>query len=62
MRDSAPQQDLDKMIANMASSSQHVADSHDPIRVQGAREETIDLMMRVNPALPHGRGLKTVRV
>ena len=32
---------LDDMIANMASSSQHPADSHDLIRVQGARENNL---------------------
>ena len=32
---------LDEMIANMASSSQHPADSHDLIRVQGARENNL---------------------
>src|SRR5271163_2856396 len=32
---------LDDMIANMASSSRHRADSHDLIRVQGARENNL---------------------
>ena len=29
------------MIANMASSNHHAADSHDLIRVQGARENNL---------------------
>src|SRR5512146_2969971 len=32
---------VDDMIANMASSEQHPADSHDLIRVQGARENNL---------------------
>ena len=43
---------LDEMIANMASSSQHPADSHDLIRVQGAR---VNNLKDVSVAIPKRR-------
>src|SRR5271165_5308350 len=44
--------DSDEMIANMASSSQHPADSHDLIRVQGARVNNLN---DVSVAIPKRR-------
>src|SRR5262245_35149217 len=43
---------LDEVIANMASSSQHPADSHDLIRVQGAR---VNNLKDVSVAIPKRR-------
>src|SRR6516225_1914687 len=43
---------LDEMIANMASSSKHPADSHDLIRVQGAR---VNNLKDVSVAIPKRR-------
>ena len=43
---------LDDMIANMASSRQHPANSHDLIRVQGARENNLK---DVSVAIPKRR-------
>jgi excinuclease UvrABC ATPase subunit len=41
LRGSLSKPPVDDMIADMASSNQHAADSHDRIRVQGARENNL---------------------